>query len=133
MILISFKTNAQYLIGSGTSTQTWQQINSTLPIWQELWNSTVVCSLSILIILVIGVMAGFSFAKLQFRGGNVVFLAIVSAMMVPLQAILIPEFVNIAKTGLTNNYLGRSSSTRPWARRSRSSSSPPIFAASPTS
>ena len=107
MILISFKTNAQYLIGSsGTSTQTWQQINATLPIWQELWNSTVVCSLSILLILVIGVMAGFSFAKLQFRGGNVVFLAIVSAMMVPLQAILIPEFVNIAKTGLTNNYLG---------------------------
>ena len=107
MILISFKTNAQYLIGSsGTSTQTWQQINATLPIWQELWNSTVVCSLSILIILVVGVMAGFSFAKLQFRGGNVVFLAIVSAMMVPLQAILIPEFVNIAKTGLTNNYLG---------------------------
>lgn len=106
MVLLSFKTNAQYLIGSGTSTQTWQQINSTLPIWQELWNSTVVCTLSILIILVIGVMAGFSFAKLQFRGGNVLFLGIVSAMMVPLQAILIPEFVNIAKTGLTNNYLG---------------------------
>jgi multiple sugar transport system permease protein/raffinose/stachyose/melibiose transport system permease protein len=107
MILISFKSNAQYLIGSSAnSTQTWQQINATLPIWQELWNSTVVCTLSIAIILVIGIMAGFSFAKLQFRGGNIVFLAIVSAMMVPLQAILIPEFVNIAKTGLTNNYLG---------------------------
>ena len=106
MVLVSFKTNAQYLIGHGTSTQTWQQINSSLPVWQELWNSTVVCTLSILIILVVGIMAGFSFAKLQFRGGNIVFLAIVSAMMVPLQAILIPEFVNIARTGLTNNYLG---------------------------
>ena len=106
MILVSFKTNAQYLIGHGTSVQTWREINSTLPVYQELWNSTVVCTLSILIILVVGVMAGFSFAKLQFRGGNIVFLGIVSAMMVPLQAILIPEFVNIARTGLTNNYLG---------------------------
>jgi len=106
MVIISFKTNAQYLIGHGVSTQTWQEINANIPVWQELWNSTVVCTLSIFIILVVGIMAGFSFAKLQFRGGNVVFLAIVSAMMVPLQAILIPEFVNIAKTGLTNNYLG---------------------------
>ncbi len=106
MVLISFKTNAQYLIGSGASTKTWQEINSTLPVYQELWNSTVVCTLSILIILVVGVMAGFSFAKLQFRGGNIVFLGIVSAMMVPLQAILIPEFVNIARTGLTNGYMG---------------------------
>ena len=106
MIVVSLKTNAQYLIGHGTSLGTWKQLNSTLPIYQELWNSTVVCTLSILIILVVGVMAGFSFAKLSFRGGNVVFLAIVSAMMVPLQAILIPEFVNVANTGLTNSYWG---------------------------
>ena len=83
MIVVSLKTNAQYLIGHGTSLGTWKQLNSTLPIYQELWNSTVVCTLSILI-----------------------FLGIVSAMMVPLQAILIPEFVNVANTGLTNSYWG---------------------------
>jgi multiple sugar transport system permease protein/raffinose/stachyose/melibiose transport system permease protein len=65
-----------------------------------------VCSASIAIILVVGVMAGFSFAKLQFRFANLIFLAMVSAMMVPLQAILIPEYVNVARFGLTNGYLG---------------------------
>jgi multiple sugar transport system permease protein/raffinose/stachyose/melibiose transport system permease protein len=77
-----------------------------LPIFQELLNSTIVCTASIAVILVVGVMAGFSFAKLQYRFANVVFLAVVSAMMVPLQAILIPEFVNVARFGLTNGYLG---------------------------
>lgn len=106
LVVTSFESNAQYLIGSGHSLSSWTQLNSTLPIWQELWNSTVVCTGSIAIIVVVGLMAGFSFSKLQFRGGNIVFLAIVSAMMVPLQAIVIPEFVNISHTGLTRSYLG---------------------------
>ena len=106
MLVTSFKTESQYLAGHGTSTQSWQQLAATLPIFQQLLNSTIVCSASIAIILVVGVMAGFSFAKLQFRFANLIFLGIVSAMMVPLQAILIPEYVNVAKFGLTNGYLG---------------------------
>ena len=106
MLFTSFKTENQYLAGHGTSTQSWHQLASSLPIFQQLLNSTIVCSASIAIILVVGVMAGFSFAKLQFRFANLIFLAMVSAMMVPLQAILIPEYVNVARFGLTNGYLG---------------------------
>ncbi|MBU6496473.1 MAG: carbohydrate ABC transporter permease [Acidobacteria bacterium] len=106
MVLASFQSNAQYLIGAGHSLASWQQLNSTLPVWQELWNSTVVCTGSIAVIVGAGVMAGFAFSKLTFRGGNILFLAIVSAMMVPLQAIVIPEFVDVARTGITNSYLG---------------------------
>jgi ABC-type glycerol-3-phosphate transport system permease component len=106
MLVTSFKTQAQYFSGTGTSTASWHQLNSTLPIYQELLNSTIICTASIAIILVVGVMAGFAFAKLQYRASNAVFLAIVSAMMVPLQAIIIPEYVNIARFGLTGGYLG---------------------------
>jgi multiple sugar transport system permease protein/raffinose/stachyose/melibiose transport system permease protein len=106
MLVTSFKTESQYLIGHGTSTQSWRDLNQTLPIWQELGNSTIICSASIFIVLVVGGTAGFAFAKLQFRGSNFVFLSVVSAMMVPLQAILMPEFVNMAKLGLTTSYFG---------------------------
>ena len=34
------------------------------------------------------------------------FLAVVAAIMVPLQSIIIPEYVNIGKLGLINTYLG---------------------------
>jgi len=106
MLIDSFKTENQYLAGHGTSTQSWHQLTTTMPVYQQLLNSTIVCTASIAIILVVGVMAGFAFAKLQYRFGNLVFLGMVSAMMVPLQAILIPEYVNVAKFGLTNGYLG---------------------------
>jgi len=106
MLVTSFKTQNQYLVGHGTSTQSWHLLASTLPIFQQLLNSTIVCTASIAIILVVGVMAGFAFAKLQYRFGNLVFLGMVSAMMVPLQAIVIPEYVNVARFGLTNGYLG---------------------------
>jgi ABC-type glycerol-3-phosphate transport system permease component len=65
-----------------------------------------VCASSILVILVVGLPAGFAFSKLRFRSSTLVFLVIVSAMMVPLQAILIPEFVNVTKLGLTGGYFG---------------------------
>jgi ABC-type glycerol-3-phosphate transport system permease component len=106
MIVDSFKTQSQYLNGSGSSTASWHQLNSTLPIYRETLNSTIICTASIAIILVVGVMAGFAFAKLQYRFANTVFLAIVSAMMVPLQAIIIPEYVNVARVGLTSGYTG---------------------------
>jgi multiple sugar transport system permease protein/raffinose/stachyose/melibiose transport system permease protein len=106
MIVTSFKTESQYLLGRGTSLQSWKDLNQTLPIGQELLNSTIICSAAIFIVLVIGGAAGFAFAKLPFRGSNFVFLTVVSAMMVPLQAILMPEYVNMAKLGFTTSYFG---------------------------
>jgi ABC-type glycerol-3-phosphate transport system permease component len=49
---------------------------------------------------------GFAFAKLGFRGSSVVLLAVLAGMMVPLQSIIIPEFVNISQLGLINKFPG---------------------------
>ncbi len=107
MIYTSFKSEGQFLSNlSGFSLASWRGLTSAIPIGQEVLSSTIVCSASILVILIVGLPAGFAFAKLRFRASNTVFLLMVSAMMVPLQAILIPEFVNVTKLGLTGGYLG---------------------------
>jgi multiple sugar transport system permease protein len=106
MIITSLKSEAQFLSGGGFSWLSWKHLSATIPVGQEVLSSTIVCSASILIILVVGLPAGFAFAKLRFRTSTAVFLVIVSAMMVPLQAILMPEFVNVTKLGLTGGYLG---------------------------
>ncbi len=106
MIATSLHTEAQYQSGNGTSFASWTQLNSVIPIGQQLLNSTFICAASIAIILVASVTAGFAFAKLRFKGSNAVFLAIVGAMMIPLQAIVMPEFVNVSRFGLTNDYFG---------------------------
>jgi ABC-type glycerol-3-phosphate transport system permease component len=106
MIITSLKSEAQFLSGGGFSWLSWKDLSATIPIGQEVLSSTIVCSASILIILLVGLPAGFAFSKLRFRSSTAVFLVIVSAMMVPLQAILMPEFVNVTKLGLTGGYAG---------------------------
>jgi multiple sugar transport system permease protein/raffinose/stachyose/melibiose transport system permease protein len=106
MIITSLKSESQFLSGGGFSWLSWSSLTSVIPIGQELLSSTIVCSSSILIILCVGLPAGFAFSKLRFRMSTVVFLVIVSAMMVPLQAILMPEFVNVTRLHLTGGYAG---------------------------
>ena len=106
VIITSLKSEAQFLAGSGFSWLSWSGLTSVIPVGQEVLSSTIVCSASIFVILLVGLPAGFAFSKLRFRASTVVFLVIVSAMMVPLQAILMPEFVNVTKLGLTGGYFG---------------------------
>ena len=106
MIYNSLMTEAQFLAGRGFSLGSWKALSSVIPVGQEVLSSTIICSASIVIILAIGLPAGFAFSKLRFRMSTVIFLVIVSAMMVPLQAILMPEFVNVTKLGLTGGYAG---------------------------
>lgn len=106
MIVDSLKSQNQFLAGQGFSWSSWRTLTSTIPIVQEVISSSIICAVSIALILLVGLPAGFAFAKLRFRSSSVIFLAIVSAMMVPLQAILMPEFVNITRLGLTGGYTG---------------------------
>jgi ABC-type glycerol-3-phosphate transport system permease component len=106
MIYNSLMTETQFLAGRGFSLGSWTALSSVIPVGQEVLSSTIICSASITIILLIGLPAGFAFSKLRFRLSSVVFLVIVSAMMVPLQAILMPEFVNVTRLGLTGGYAG---------------------------
>src|SRR5260370_31071840 len=90
----------------GHSAVSWRQLFIELPVWRELLNSTLICAISILLILTVATTAGFAFAKLRYRGSGLVFLGVVAALMVPLQSIIIPEYVNLGKLHLINTYLG---------------------------
>jgi ABC-type glycerol-3-phosphate transport system permease component len=106
MIGESLESETQFLGSGGFSWLSWSALSSVIPVGQEVLSSTIVCACSIAIILAVGLPAGFAFAKLRFRASTTVFLIMVSAMMVPLQAILMPEFVNVSKLHLTGGYLG---------------------------
>ena len=106
MTLIANQSYDQYLAGSGFSLDSWGQLFEAVPVFQELFNSTIVTAGAVLIILVVSSMGGFAFAKLGFPGGSVVFLLLLAGMMVPVQSIVIPEFVNISQLGLINAYPG---------------------------
>jgi ABC-type glycerol-3-phosphate transport system permease component len=102
----AFRNESQFEQQHGHSAVSWGQLFSELPVGRELLNSTVICVASIVLILAVSTTAGFAFAKLRYRGSSTVFLAVVAALMVPLQSIIIPEYVNLGKLGLINTYLG---------------------------
>jgi ABC-type glycerol-3-phosphate transport system permease component len=106
MLNNAFRTPAQFDQQSGHAVSSWGRLFRDLPVGRELLNSTLICIVAIVIILAVSTTAGFAFAKLRFRGSGIIFLGVVAAMMVPLQSIIIPEYVNLARLGLVNTYLG---------------------------
>jgi ABC-type glycerol-3-phosphate transport system permease component len=106
MLRISLMSNAQYVQGGGFSLESWQVLFSSVPIGQEVLNSLILCVFGITGTLLLATPAGFALAKLPFRGHLVVFIGIVGSMMIPLQSIIIPEYVNLAGFGMINTFVG---------------------------
>ncbi|BBE70830.1 carbohydrate ABC transporter permease [Oharaeibacter diazotrophicus] len=69
-------------------------------------NSTFVAAVSSAISVAISVMAGYALAKFRFAGDTFFFLLIMSALMIPLQIILIPIFLVLRDLHLLNTLWG---------------------------
>jgi multiple sugar transport system permease protein/raffinose/stachyose/melibiose transport system permease protein len=106
MIDNAFRSGAQFDRQSGHSLAGVKALFANLPVGGQLLNSALVCAAAIAIILIVSTTSGFAFAKLRYRGSGMIFLLVVSALMVPLQSIIIPEYVNLAKFHLTDTYTG---------------------------
>ena len=106
MTVAAFRSFQQYILGQGFSMASWSLLFRTLPVMQELLNSTVVTLGAIAVILLISTTGGYAFAKLRYRGSGVVFLVVLASMMVPMQSIIIPEYVNLSNVGLINQFTG---------------------------
>lgn len=69
-------------------------------LWNSAWYSTVTAVGSALI----SSAAGYAFAKLRFPGRNILFGAIIAAVMIPGTALVIPLFLMLTKMGLVDTY-----------------------------
>ena len=68
------------------------ELFTLLPMARSLFNSIFVASVVTLSNMLLGSMAGYAFAKLRFPGRDVIFIALISAMMIPWQIFLIPGY-----------------------------------------
>ena len=106
MLQVSFRSRDQFLTGNGYSLDSWFALFDTLPVVQQMLNSSIVTISAVALIVTVSTMAGFAFAKLRFPLAPLLFVGILAGMMIPVQSIIIPEFVNIANVGLINQYPG---------------------------
>lgn len=76
------------------------------PFLRFLGNSIVLSAISTISIMITSSLAGFVFAKYEFRGKNLLFWSIVATMMVPFQSFMIPLYLLMNKFGWVNSYMG---------------------------
>jgi multiple sugar transport system permease protein len=111
-VATSFKTDADAaanpvsLIPGTWSAAAYERLfaGSDFPIWFA--NSAVVTVFVTLGRVFFNSLAGYALARLQFRGRNVVFAALVAVMSVPLVVLLIPKFLVINQLGMYDSYAG---------------------------
>lgn len=85
----------------------YSDINSRINLVRSLINSGVFTGGVILFTLVLGLLAGYALAVLEFRGRGMVFSLVLLSLIVPFQLLMIPLYVMIVRTyGLADNYLG---------------------------
>ena len=69
-------------------------------------NSVIVVTCSVALLLLLGSMAGFALGRLRFRGSSTLFLAVLAALFVPFQVIMVPLARIMAGIGLIDTYPG---------------------------
>jgi len=87
--------------------ENYSSIDSAISLGRSLLNSGVFTAGVILGTLVVGVLAGYALAQLQFRGRGFMFGMLLLVQMVPFQLLMIPLYVQLIRGyGLGDTYLG---------------------------
>jgi multiple sugar transport system permease protein len=71
-----------------------------------LFNSSVISTSTVALVLTTGSMAAYALARISFRGSQVVLLLIIAPMMIPGLVNLVPTYIVMAKLGLLDSYQG---------------------------
>lgn len=110
MLFNSLKSHTDYLVnpfnikGLTLTPGNYVTMISQFKILNLFRNSLFISIFTILFILAIGIVASFAFAKLRFKGIELVYLLIISTMFIPVQVTVIPLYIFYSKLHLVNTY-----------------------------
>lgn len=108
MLLTSFKTNAEVMqipptiLPSKWDFSSFAKVVDLLPFGNLYFNTALMILLRVVCAVVFCSMAGYAFAKLNFKGKNLLFTLVIVQQMIPGQIFIIPQYQMIAKMGMTD-------------------------------
>lgn len=94
------------LFGTKVTFKNFVRIFSTIPMLQYLKNTVIFAGFSTGFALLFDSMSGYAFARLRFKGKNIIFVCVLLTMMVPFQVMMIPLFLESSFLRLLNTYPG---------------------------
>ncbi|MBD5555413.1 MAG: carbohydrate ABC transporter permease [Roseburia sp.] len=79
---------------------------TTVPLGKYLVNTLIFAVATTAIMLIVIVLAAFAFARLDFKGKNIVFVIFLSLMMIPNELVIITNFVTVTNLDMRNTFTG---------------------------
>jgi multiple sugar transport system permease protein len=108
MISSAFKPEARLydfpmrIIPETPTTENFRALAERFPLYT--WNSVKLTFIIVLVQLVTATSGAYAFAKLKWKGRDVVFMLYLMSIMIPAQAIIIPQFIVIRNIGLYDTH-----------------------------
>jgi len=113
MIISSLKSygayNSEYIpkfFAANPTLENYKSAFTTVNLGGYFFNTVIFALVTTAIMLVVITLAAFAFARLDFKGKNIVFTIFLSLMMIPNELIIITNFVTITNAGLRNTFTG---------------------------
>jgi multiple sugar transport system permease protein len=108
---VAMKTRRDYVLDrfSPTTSLNWDNIVTawtSVGMARYFANSLIVVTISVVVLLLFGSMAGFALSQLRFRGSKTLFLGCLAALFIPFQVIMVPLTRVMADSGLIDTYPG---------------------------
>ena len=112
MILSSVKSYGAYngefipkLYTMNPTLENYKEVFTAVPLADYLVNTLIFTLATTAIMLVVTVLAAFSFARLDFRGKNLAFTLFLALMMIPSELVVITNFVTVTELDLRNTFM----------------------------
>ncbi|WP_166354800.1 carbohydrate ABC transporter permease [Phytoactinopolyspora limicola] len=111
MLLTSFKSLGQILrepLSFWPDPWVWTNFAdawNSMPFARAYWNSIYICVLVVAITLVTTALAGYGFARINFRGSKVLFIFFLATQMVPTQVTIVPLYLLLSRIGWVDSHL----------------------------
>jgi ABC-type glycerol-3-phosphate transport system permease component len=110
MFMNSVKSRTDYFVtpfrvwGLKLTWENYATMVSQFKIFDLFRNSFIISFSSIVLLLCLGIIASYAFAKLRFKGKDAIYLLVLATMFIPVQATIIPLYMLFSKIHLVNTY-----------------------------
>ena len=112
LLVNSFKVEKEIIgfpptfFGTTYTMKSFERIFRTIPMGSYIKNTVIFAVGTTFLAVLFDSMAGYAFARLKFKGKNVIFIFVLLTMMVPFQVMMIPLFLESNALGLLDTYAG---------------------------
>lgn len=113
MIITSLKSHGAYnaefvpkFFVASPTLENYANAFTAVPLGRYLLNTLIFTVVTTLVMMIVIVPAAFAFARLEFKGKNLLFTAFLSLMMIPQELVIITNYVTVTNLDLRNSFTG---------------------------